>query len=128
MIQCWLYRWRNSARAARSSVRSRNRRIHKSCSFRVRKKRSMHPFPSGWRTNAGEGSMPRKRISFLELVAHVDAAMVVTQAEAGCATAGKASEILLNTLADRLQGFEPARFLYSMGARVLRRGVVGGGQ
>ena len=47
--------------------------------------------------------------------------MVVAQAEAGCATAGEASEILLNTLADRLQGFEPARFLDSMDARAFRR-------
>src|SRR4029079_3918024 len=64
----------------------------------------------------------------LEIVAHVDAAMVVAQAEAGCATSGEASERLLNTLAYRLQGFEPGRFLDSMDARAFRRAVVDGGK
>src|SRR4051812_46656107 len=49
--------------ARRSSSTVSKRRTHSRFSFRVRMNRSAQPLPSGSRTNAGELSMPRKRIS-----------------------------------------------------------------
>src|SRR3954470_3771305 len=49
--------------AERSSSTVSKRRTHSRFSFRVRMNRSAQPLPSGSRTNAGELSMPRKRIS-----------------------------------------------------------------
>src|SRR4051794_8861847 len=49
--------------ARRSSSTVSKRRTHSRFSFRVRMNRSAQPLPSGSRTNAGELSMPRKRVS-----------------------------------------------------------------
>src|SRR4051812_41241700 len=50
-------------RARRSSSTVLKRRTHGRFSFSVRMNRSAQPLPSGSRTNAGELSRPRKRIS-----------------------------------------------------------------
>ena len=82
-------------------------RTHRSCSFRVRKNRSMQPFPSGWRTKAAEDVRPKKEGDLgLEVPAEVDAAVVVAQRQARRAGWRERPEVVADPLAHGLQGFE----------------------
>jgi hypothetical protein len=87
---------------------------------------SMHPLPSGWRTNAGDGSTPKKWISFLKVVAHIHTAMVMAEFQADSGAGGKGAEVFLDALADRFECFEARGFLGSVDADAIGHAMVYG--
>ena len=65
---------------------------------------------------------------FLEIVAPVNTAVVVTQAQTGRRAGGKSPEVLVDALADRLQRLKPGGFLDGVDAHTFGRAVIDGGE
>src|SRR5947208_15115483 len=64
----------------------------------------------------------------LEVVAHVDAAVIVAEPHAGRCAGGERTELLPNRLPDRLERLEPVRPLAHVNANAVCAAVVYGGE
>jgi len=89
----------------------------------VLKNRSMQPLPSGCRTKAGEESD-----FVLKIIAHVNAAMVMTQSQTGGAARREEAEVFPYALSNRLQCSETGRFLHRMDTDAFGRAVIDSGE
>ena len=100
------------------------RRTHSRFSFSTRMKRSAQPLPSGSRTKAGELARPRKRISALEVVAHVLRAVIVAKGETAGDVLAEGAEALAHALTDRLERLEAIGAAAGVKANALGRAMI----
>jgi hypothetical protein len=63
-----------------------------------------------------------------KVVTHVNAAVVVTQLQAGGATGGEGPEVFLDSLSKGIERFEPSRFLDGMDADTVRGAMIDGSE
>ena len=119
-----LLRCRNDSSSSWSSATVSYVLIQRSCSLRVRKKRSTQPLPSGSRTYAGDGLIPQKPHFSLEVVAHELTPVVMAQSQTCGTVVPVGAEGKRHRLAQGFHGLPARHSRRAMEAQALVGAVV----